>query len=117
MHDHSTVLAIDLSSFSIGAIHSGFPVSFRSRIAFLVIGFRHEEGDQAKLELASVYNSHHVRHCLTCNPDQIMTARQNVKLAIVSLAPRIRTLRTNVEAPKRGVSTPPLTIPTHQQSD
>jgi hypothetical protein len=34
MHDHSTVLAIDLSIFSIGAIHSGLPVSFRSRIAF-----------------------------------------------------------------------------------
>jgi hypothetical protein len=34
MHDHSTVLAIDLSIFSMGAIHSGLPVSFRSRIAF-----------------------------------------------------------------------------------
>jgi hypothetical protein len=34
MHDHSTVLAIDLSIFSIGAIHSGLPVSFRNRIAF-----------------------------------------------------------------------------------
>jgi hypothetical protein len=33
MQDHSTVLAIDLSSFSIGAIHSALPVSARRRLA------------------------------------------------------------------------------------
>jgi hypothetical protein len=35
MHDQSTVLVIDRSIFSIGAIHSVLPVSFRKRIAFL----------------------------------------------------------------------------------
>ena len=35
MHDHNTVFAIDLDSFSIGAIQFGSPVSFRNWIALL----------------------------------------------------------------------------------
>jgi hypothetical protein len=35
MHDHATVLVMDRSIFSIGAIQSAFPVSFRNRMAFL----------------------------------------------------------------------------------
>jgi len=35
MHDQSTVFAMERSIFSIGAIHSGLPVSSRRRIAFL----------------------------------------------------------------------------------
>jgi hypothetical protein len=34
MHDQSTVLGIDLDIFSMGAIHSGLPVSLRRRMAF-----------------------------------------------------------------------------------
>ena len=33
MQDQATVFGIDLDIFSIGATHSGFPVSLRSRIA------------------------------------------------------------------------------------
>jgi hypothetical protein len=61
-------------------------------------------------ELASVYNTHSMRHCLTCTPDQMMTNNQSTKLVTVSHATRIGMLRTDVEAPKLEVSTPLIAI-------
>jgi hypothetical protein len=78
-HDQSTVLVIDLSIFSMGAIHSKFPVSFRNRIAFLrsntgwyVSGTNRVISNSWQLVL--VRDARQVRSTLlTCTPDHMMT--------------------------------------------
>ncbi len=78
IQDQSTVLAMDLFIFSIGAIQSGLPVSSRNRIAL----FRRRTGwyvsgtnrtIKQSWSQALVYDVHHGRHDLTCTPDQMMS--------------------------------------------
>jgi hypothetical protein len=100
MQLRATVLVIDLSIFSIGAIHSELPVSFRSRIAFLrrSTGW-YVSGTKSMIrqswQLASVYDAQPSQLLLTCTPDHIMTSNQRTKSVYVSHAVRIgRHVRT-----------------------